>query len=114
MVPRPIFDPIPEPAAPEPAGYTEMQTLAADLLPADESALDQAGLDLTAISAAANDGESGMNALGLDLAAGSEEMVAMQAEAEADTLIDELSAAGEQDAALGTAGLGVMNVWPET
>jgi hypothetical protein len=91
-----------------------MQTLAAALLPADDAALDQAGLDLLALSAAANDGEAGMNSLGLDLAAGAVELSAMVAEAEPDTLVNEVVSAGEQDAALGTAGADVSSTWPET
>jgi hypothetical protein len=110
--PRPSFDPLPEPAAPTPADYTAMQTLAAELLPADESAIDQAGLDLLALSAATDNGEAGMASLGLDVAAGAVELDAMVAEAELDTLVNEVSTAVQQDAALGTAGQGVDQSWP--
>jgi len=109
---RPAFDPLPEPAAPNPADYTEMQTLAAELLPAD-AALDQAGLDLADVSAATYVGETAMNSLGLDLAVGAEELAAMEAEAAPDTLLDEVARAGEQDAALENAGLNVAETWPE-
>lgn len=114
MWPRPSFDPLPVPAAPDPADYTEMQTLAADLLPADDAALDLAGLDLADVAAATTGGALAMDALGLDLAAGAEELAAMQAEAAPDTLLDELVKAAEQDAAIGTAGLGVDASWPTT
>ena len=109
---RPSFDPLPEPAAPNPADYTAMQSLAAELLPADDTAIDQAGLDLLSLSAATDNGEAGMNSLGLDLAAGAVELDAMIAEAEPDTLVNEVASAGEQDAALGTAGQGVDQAWP--
>jgi len=111
---RPEFAPLPEPAAPDPADYTEFQALAGELLPPSESALDQAGLDLAALSAAAHDGEAGMDALGLDLAAGATELEAMAAEADADTLLDEIAKAGEQDAALGNVGQNLEGIWPET
>jgi len=103
MVVRPAFDPLPEPAAPDPADYTEFQALAADTLPADESALDQAGLDLADVSAATHNGERAMDTLGLDLADGADELNAMIDEAEADTLDDELARAAQQDAVLEAA-----------
>jgi hypothetical protein len=109
---RPSFEPLPEPAAPNSADYTAMQTLAAELLPADDTAMDQAGLDLLVISAATDNGESGMASLGLDLAAGATELDAMIAEAELDTLVNEVATAVQQDTALGTAGLGVDQSWP--
>ena len=110
---RPDFDLLPVPAAPTPADYTEFQSLAADLLPADDAALDQAGLDLADVAAATIDGARAMDALGLDLAAGAEELAAMQAEAERDSLVDELTRAAEQDAALENAGQDVVESWPE-
>lgn len=113
MWPRPVFDPLPEPAAPDPADYTEFQTLAGELPPPSESALDQAGLDLADVLAATMAGETTMDVLGLDLAGGALELEAMAVEADGDLLIDELARAGEQDAALGTAGLGVDQSWPD-
>lgn len=101
--PRPAWDPLPIPAAPDPADYTEFQSLAADLLPADEAALDQAGSNLAEVSAATDNGEQAMDLLGLDLAAGADELNAMIAEADGDTLTDELAAASAQDAALEAA-----------
>ena len=111
---RPPFDLLPEPAAPTPADYTEFQALAADLLPADDTALDQAGLDLAALWGASTDAEGAMDALGLDLAAGAAELAEMQVEAASDTLITETAAAIAQDAAVVNAGQGVDESFPET
>lgn len=101
--PRPDFDPLPVPPAPDPADYTEFKTLAGELLPPSEAALDQAGSDLAEVSAATTIGEQAMDLLGLDLAAGAEELKAMIAEADVDTLTDALAAAAAQDLELEAA-----------
>jgi len=113
MWPRPAFATIPELPAPDPADYTEFKTLAAELLPADESALDQAALDLAALDDARFWAHYDMSVLGLEQASGAEELAAMIAEVDADTLIDEIAAASSQDAALGSVGLDVGSIWPE-
>jgi hypothetical protein len=48
------------------------------------------------------DAESGSDQLGLDLAAGADELAGMTAEANADTLETELTRAAEQDDQLGS------------
>jgi len=70
-------------ALPDPADYTEFQTLAAAILPAVEAALDQAEADLADLAAAAYAGAGAMDALGLDLAAAADELASLVAETEA-------------------------------
>jgi len=95
---RPIFDPLPEPPAPDPADYNEFAALAAELLPADEAPLDQAGLDLAAVATASDDGARAMDALGLDVAAGAEDLEDMRRELEAEDLTGIIQTADDADA----------------
>jgi len=107
---RPEWAPIPEPPAPDPADYTECQSLAAAILPADDTALDQAGLDLADASAAINDGEAGLESLGLDLAAGIGELDAIAGEAAADDLAAEIEAGNAAAATLEDAANDIPTV----
>jgi hypothetical protein len=102
LIPRPTWQPLPDPPGPDPATATQFQQLAAEELEGIEPASDQAGLALAATAAALTDAESASDQLGLDLAEGAAELDAMTAEANADTLETELAQAAEQDAALGT------------
>jgi hypothetical protein len=99
-VARPAFEPIPDPPGPDPATLTEFQALAAENYAGVEPALDQAGVDLATLADQSEQSAQSAEQLGLELAAGAVELAAMQAEAAADTLLPELAAAGEQDAAL--------------
>jgi len=98
LVPRPPWEPLEIPPGPDPATLQEFQVLAAGDMAPLEGATDQAGLDVAQVSAATIDAEAAMLELGLDLAAGAEELDAMQLEAAGDTLVPELLAATEQDA----------------
>jgi hypothetical protein len=97
---RPAFEPIPDPPGPDPATLTEFQALAAEQYAGVEPALDQAGVDLATLAEQSEQSAQSVEQLGLDLAAGADELAAIAAEAAADTLLPELAAAGEQDAAL--------------
>jgi len=72
---------------------------AGDMAPLEASA-DRAGLELAGVDAARVESEVAVDLLGLDVAAGAEELDAMQLEAAGDTLVPELLAATEQDAEL--------------
>ena len=104
LVPRPQWEPLPEPEPPDPAQATEFQALAGEVLEGFEAGLDQVGLDLVDVDQARVEGTAAAETLGLDLAAGAAELGDLQVEAEADTLIPELTAAAAQDAALASAG----------
>lgn len=104
LVPRPQWDPLPEPPGPDPATLQEFQILAAGDMPPVEAATDQVGLNLVDVDQSRVESQAAVNVLGLDLAAGAVEFDALDAEATADTLIPELTAAAEQDAALASAG----------
>jgi hypothetical protein len=79
-----------------------------------EGASDATGSNAASLFTQATAAEKATDAIGLDLAAGTVELEAMRAEAAADTLIPELQAASEQDAALAGAGTSVAPAWPET
>jgi hypothetical protein len=68
-----------------------------------ERQTDRAGLDVADLAAAVIPAEAEISALGLDLAAGAVELGEMQTEVAGDTLISELLAASEQDAAIAAA-----------
>ena len=104
LIPKPAWEPLPDPPGPDPATATQFQQLAAEELEGIEPGCDQAGLALTATAAALTDAESASDQLGLDLAAGAAELDALTAEANADTLELELTQAAEQDAELGSVG----------
>jgi hypothetical protein len=114
LAPRPQWEPLPEPEPPDPATATEFQTLAGEVLEGFEAGLDQVGLDLVDVDQARVEGTAAAETLGLDLAAGASELGDMQLEAEADTLIPELTAAAAQDAALASAGSDVGTLAGET
>jgi hypothetical protein len=99
-----VWEPLPDPPGPDPATATEFQALAAEVLEGFEAGLDQVGLDLVDVDQARVEGTAAAETLGLVLAAGASELGDMQLEAEADTLIPELTAAAAQDAALAAAG----------
>jgi len=104
LAPRPQWEPLPEPEPPDPATATEFQALAGEVLEGFEAGLDQVGLDLVDVDQARVQSQASVDVLGLDLAAGAVEFNALDAEATADTLIPEVTAAEEQDAALASAG----------
>ncbi len=113
-VPRPAFDPLPDPPGLDPDLLDDFQLLAGELLPSAEAALDQGALDWAEVAATLPPGEQAIEDLGRSLADGAVELEAMDAEATADTLELELVAAAEQDATLAQAGLGIEESWPET
>lgn len=100
MVPRPTWDPIPEPPGPDPATLQDFQVLAGESMPELEYFGDAVRWTTWAIYLQADAAEAATDALGRDLAAGAEELTSMQAEASADSLEGELLAAAGQDAAL--------------
>ena len=102
LIPRPVWDPLPEPPGPDPATETQFQQLAAEELEGIEPGCDQAGAGLAVTTAALTDAESASDQLGLDLAEGAIALEGMTAEAAADTLELELTQAAEQDAELGS------------
>jgi hypothetical protein len=101
LIPRPVWDPLPDPPGADPASATQFQALAAEELEGIEPACDRAGAGLADTAAALTDAERAADQLGLDLAEGAVELEGMTAEAAADNLVPELEAAAEQDAALG-------------
>jgi len=100
LIRRPTWDPLPDPPGLDPATLQEFQVLAAEHMSGVEGASDATGSNAAALFTQATDAEKATDAIGNDLAAGTVELEAMRAEAAADTLIPELQAASEQDAAL--------------
>lgn len=113
LIPRPVWDPLPELPGPDPATATQFQQLAAEELGGIEPGLDQAGAGLAEVGSALTDAEHAADQLGLDLAEGAEVLAGMTAEAEADTLETELTQAAEQDAALESAASDTAGALPE-
>ena len=70
-----------------------------------ELASDQVGIDVAGVDVARSQQEAAVEVLGQDLAAGAVELQGMTVEAAADTLVESLLRAGQQDQALlGVAG----------
>lgn len=96
----PIYTPLPDPAAPDPADLTDFQTWCAANLPDLESALDAAGNELVSTGAGMNAAAAVMDAMGTDLATAFDTLASYATEEDADTFQLELAAAAAQDAAL--------------
>ena len=100
LVPRPEWDPLPEPPGPDPALAQDFQVLAAADMSPLEAAADLVGVEVAAVDVARVNSEAGVEVLGQELAAGAVELQGMTDEAAADTLVLELGRASEQDDAL--------------
>lgn len=100
LVPRPQWDPLPEPPGPDPATLQEFQLLAAGDMSPLELAADQVGVGVAGVDVTRLQSEAATEQLGRDLAESAVELQAMGAEADADTLVLELGRASEQDGAL--------------
>lgn len=105
LVPRPVWEPLPEPPGPDPVLAQDFQLLAAGDMSPIELASDQVGIEVAGVDVARTEAEVAADQLGRDLAAGAVELDNLQTAAAADTLTLELVRANEQDAALlGVAG----------
>lgn len=100
LTPRPDLSSIDVPSGPDPDAATEFQVLTAESLGEVESSLDFAGVDLASVSDVLNLAEADSDLLALDIVSGAAELAGMVAEAEADTIIDELARAMAQDMVL--------------
>jgi len=107
---RPVWDPLPDPNPPDPAGAQDFQALATELLPSIESGVDGLALSLLSLDAARAEGDAATAALALDLAAGQSDLYVLEAAAGADTLALELIQAAEQDAVLGSVANDIAGV----
>ncbi len=102
MVPRPTWEPLPEPPEPDPTALQDFQVLVADAFAGFDERADAAASRLADLVDAATSGETAADSLGSDLAAGAEQLAALRAEAEAEDLAPDLAAAAAADQALGS------------
>jgi len=100
LAPRPTWEPIPHPPGPDPATAQDFQVLAAGDMGPLEAAVDLVGAGLAAVEVDRVAYQAAITALEIDVVAGAVELGAMRAEAAADTLVDALTRAGQQDGAL--------------
>jgi hypothetical protein len=112
VVPRPRWEPLPEPPGIDPALAQDFQVLAANHTAELDDAGDSTATDQTTMAAATDDGQAAAARLGLDLARAADEIDAVSKAADGVTLSQELSAAVEQDRALDGIVADVSPAWP--
>jgi hypothetical protein len=98
LIPRPTWEPLPDPEGPDPATATEFQALADEHLGGLESWDDQASSSLGQMGSDQAAGEAELDAFGIERISSAEQLKNMQDEADKDTLEDEIREAAEQDA----------------
>lgn len=96
----PVFAPLADPPAPDPADQTDFQSFAAANLPDVEGSLDSAGNSLVAAGGDIDAAAGALELMGSDLAAAAEQLQSFAVEEDADTFQLELDAAARQDVAL--------------
>lgn len=96
----PLWTPLADPDQPDPADLTYFQHFTATNLPDVEDPLDAAAQNLVAISAAADAEALVMDALGSDLTSAFDQLSSFAAEEDANTFVDEITAAAAGDAAI--------------
>lgn len=101
----PIYPPLADPAAPDPADLTDFQVWTAANLPDIETSLDAAGNSLVSTSGAMDVDAALLDSMGLDLAIAFDELASYALEEDADDFVPELEAAGIQDAAINQAAV---------
>lgn len=101
LVPQPAWTDFSEIPGPDPATAHDFQTLAAQELGQMDTGDSAVSTGNALLACSAGDGETAANATGLDLANAAAALSVLEQEADADTLLTELTQAAEQDAALG-------------
>lgn len=110
MTPRPMWTALDLPAPPDPQRANDAALLAGEMMPALEAAHDGAGSSLVEAGGAVGDGLTVATDLGRIMADGAAILETMRAEAEADTLIDAVARALQQDAALASVDSNIGDI----
>ncbi len=110
LVTRPRFEPLELPEDTNPVPPQEFESLAAETFAGFDEAVDAAASQLADLADTAASGEAAADSLGLDLAAGAEQLAALRDEAEAEDLQPDLAAAAAADQALGSTEVALPDV----